>query len=101
MTEQQILMRNFNKIIKDQQERGVGTGAECTMHWRSAARGERNGKVDGVLPTKAAAGNSANAVEVANAHASKVNFTICSYFCLLCVTVLILHIVAHPEKECM
>lgn len=50
MTECQLLIKQFHEVIKRQQDRGTGTGAERGLRWQ--------GNVPGT-------GNAANAAEVA------------------------------------
>jgi len=53
-------LRRFNEVIKQQQERGKGTGAERGLRW-------------GTTP---AAGNAANAADAAAARSTKVSFSL-------------------------
>jgi hypothetical protein len=62
-TERQLLIRRFHEVIKQQQEQGVGTGAERGLRWRAE------------VP---AAGNAANAAETAETRHKKV----CRFTCL-------------------
>ena len=59
-TERQSLLRRFNEVIKQQQDRGKGTGAERGLRW-------------GTTP---AAGNAANAADAAAARSTKVSFSL-------------------------
>jgi len=59
-TERQSLLHRFNEVIKQQQERGKGTGAERGLRW-------------GTTP---AAGNAANAADAAAARSTKVSFSL-------------------------
>jgi hypothetical protein len=61
--ERQLLIRRFHEVIKQQQEQGVGTGAETGLRWRAK------------VP---AAGNAANAAETAETGHKKV----CRFTCL-------------------
>ena len=54
-TERQSLMRRFHEVIKEQQDRGTGTGVERGLRW-------------GLTP---AAGNAANAAESAAARSTR------------------------------
>jgi hypothetical protein len=58
-TERQLLLRRLNEVIKEQQEKGTGTGAERGLRWRADAP---------------AAGNAANAAEAAETRHKKVWF---------------------------
>jgi hypothetical protein len=71
-TQRQALLRKLNEVIKEQQERGVGTGVERGLRWRNPAPGGRVGAVDGAVHPQAAPGNAANAVETATKLAGKV-----------------------------
>jgi len=74
MTQRQSLARRFNAVIKEQQERGISTGSERDLRWtRDPAPGGRDGIIDGVIPLQPAAGNAANAKEVASNQAKKVS----------------------------
>jgi hypothetical protein len=71
-TERQLLMRRFNEVIKQQQERGAGTGAERGLRWTSTAP---------------VAGNAANAAEAAATRHKMVRLVIAYVFLrLLTVT---------------
>ena len=59
-TERQLLIRQFQEVIKQQQEQGVGTGAERNLRWRANAP---------------AAGNATNAAEAAETRHKKVLFS--------------------------
>jgi hypothetical protein len=71
-TQRQALLHRLNEVIKEQQERGVSTGAERGLQWRNPAPGGRDGVLDGNPQSSAAAGNMANAIETAMKLASKV-----------------------------
>jgi hypothetical protein len=71
-TQRQELLRRLNEIIKEQQEKGIGTGAERGLRWRNPAPGGRDGAVSGVNHPPATAGNTANAAENATKLAGKV-----------------------------
>ena len=69
LTERQCVLQHFSKILKQQEEKGVGTGLERAVRWAhinvSMATSTSSSGVSG-------AGNSANAAAVAKAVATKV-----------------------------
>ena len=69
LTERQKILREFNNIIKRQEDQGVGTGLERKARWQNGTTHE---DVSAVAPGLAH-GNSANAEAVAKATASKVS----------------------------
>ena len=58
-TERQLLLQRLNEVVKEQQEKGTGTGAERGLRWRADAP---------------AAGNATNAAEAAETQHKKVCF---------------------------
>ncbi|KAH7915154.1 hypothetical protein BJ138DRAFT_1055531, partial [Hygrophoropsis aurantiaca] len=61
------VLRQFQAIVKEQQERGIGTGAVRSLHWKkTVAPTNQTTTIDG-----GATGNSANARQVALAAAAK------------------------------
>ena len=62
-SEKQKLLQRLNQIIKEQQDRGVGTRQERDFRWAKSAAGGNETEL---------AGNSANAAAVATASAGKV-----------------------------
>jgi hypothetical protein len=75
LTEKQILVRELEAIINQQQDIGAGTGVERAVRWtgRNPAPGGRDGNVDGEAAAIPAAGNSANAAAAAKASAGAVS----------------------------
>ena len=75
MTNRQAILKGFSNIIHEQGEKGVGTGADRLRRWtgRNPAPGGRVSQIDGVEAPEPAAGNSANAVAVADASAKQVS----------------------------
>lgn len=75
LTDRQAILKGFSNIIREQGEKGVGTGADRLRRWtgRNPAPGGRISHIDGVEAPELVAGNSANAVAVANATAKRVS----------------------------
>lgn len=73
LSERQRLQKEYSSIIREQGDRGVGTGLERSVRWtRNPAPGGRNADtVDGVATTPIT-GNAANAAAVATAAAKRV-----------------------------
>ncbi len=69
LTERQRLLKAFSEIIREQGDKGVGSGKERTERWR-------NNGVPGNEQVPRASGNSANAAEVARTAGQKA----CSFF---------------------
>jgi hypothetical protein len=59
-------LQRLNQIVKEQQDRGVGTGKERDLRWKKSAFGGGSTANDGLT------GNSANAAATATASAKKV-----------------------------
>jgi hypothetical protein len=70
LTERQKVLREFNQIIKQQGDQGVGTGADRKKRWETntTAQGNSNSSLD-TVPVH---GNAANAEAAAKATATKV-----------------------------
>ena len=66
LTERQKLLRRFAEIIKQQGDKGIGTGLERSARWRKITAGESDGLGE---PT----GNAKNAAASAKAAATKVS----------------------------
>ena len=75
LTDRQAVLKGFSNIIREQGEKGAGTGADRLRRWtgRNPAPGGRMSQIDGVRAPELAAGNSANAVAVADATAKQVS----------------------------
>ena len=75
LTDRQLILKGFSDIIREQGEKGIGTGADRLRRWteRNPAPGGRIGNVGGVEAPELAAGNSFNAVAVADANAKQVS----------------------------
>jgi hypothetical protein len=76
LTDRQAILKGFSNIIREQGEKGAGTGADRLRRWtgRNPAPGGRISQIDGVDAPGLAAGNSANdAVAVADATAKRVS----------------------------
>lgn len=67
VTERQRVLQRFSEILKQQEERGVGTGLERAARWTHAAT-----TVSDVTDVTVSNGNSANAAAVAKAAATTV-----------------------------
>ena len=65
-SQRQKLLQRLNQIVKEQQDRGVGTGKQRDLRWKKSAIGGGNTANDGLT------GNSANAAATATASAKKV-----------------------------
>lgn len=70
LSERQQIIRRFAEIIKQQDDRGVGTGLERSARWISKGSEKGTSKQGGAVDKTS--GNSANAAAVANATASSV-----------------------------
>jgi hypothetical protein len=75
LTDRQAILKGFYEIIREQGEKGIGTGADQLRRWteRNPAPGGRLGNIDGAKVQELAAGNSANAAAVADANAKRVS----------------------------
>lgn len=75
LTDRQAILKGFSEIIREQGEKGIGTGADRLRRWseRNPAPGGRLSNINGVEAPELAAGNSANAVAVADANAKRVS----------------------------
>ncbi|KAJ7834395.1 hypothetical protein B0H13DRAFT_2426922 [Mycena leptocephala] len=69
----QQLIRKFNELLKEEQDKPIGSGLERNARWRATAPGGRGGNTAGA---PSVTGNSANAVLNASALAKKV-FYLC------------------------
>lgn len=65
-SERQKLLQRLNQIVKEQQDRGVGTGKERDARWKKSAVGGGSAANDELT------GNSANAAVTATASAARV-----------------------------
>ena len=72
-TEHQALLRQYNEILKDRQDRGIGTGVERAMRWRHPAPGGGQGHIKDLPAPVPTPGAAANAAEVSASHAKKVS----------------------------
>ena len=86
LSERQQIIRKFAEIMKQQDDRGVGTGLERSARWISKGSAKSTSKQSELV--EKASGNSANAAAVADATASSVrlhnlnkivSFTICFF----------------------
>ena len=75
MTDRQAILKGFSNIIREQGEKGAGTGADRLRRWteRNPAPGGRISQIDGIDAPELASGNSANAVAAADATAKQVS----------------------------
>ena len=75
LTHRQAILKGFSDIIREQGEKGAGTGADRLRRWtgRDPAPGGRISWIDGVEAPELVSGNSANAVAVADATAKQVS----------------------------
>ena len=75
LTHRQAILKGFSNIIREQGEKGASTGADRLRRWtgRNPAPGGRLSHIDGVESPEPVAGNSANAVAVADATAKQVS----------------------------
>jgi hypothetical protein len=75
LTEKQVLVRQLEAIVKEQEEIGPGTGVERAICWtgRNPAAGGRGGNMSGEVAAIPAAGNAANAAAAATASAGIVS----------------------------
>lgn len=75
LTNRQAILLGFSKIIREQGEKGAGTGANRLRRWteRNPAPGGRISGIDGVEAPEIVSGNSANAAAVADATAKRVS----------------------------
>lgn len=72
LTERQKILREFNNIIKRQEDQGAGTGLERKARWQNGTT-QAHEDHDVTAASGSAHGNSANADVVAKATASKVS----------------------------
>ena len=70
LSERQQIIRKFAEILKQQDDRGVGTGLERSARWISKGSAESTSKQNEAI--EKTSGNSANAAAVADATASSV-----------------------------
>ena len=75
MTDRQAILKGFSNIIREQGEKGAGTGADQLRRWteRNPALGGRISQIDGIDTPELASRNSANAVAAADATAKRVS----------------------------
>ena len=76
LTEKQVLVRELEAIVKEQEEIGPGTGVERATRWTGrnpAAGGRGRNHVNGKVSAVPAAGNAANAAAAATASAGIVS----------------------------
>ena len=75
LTNRQAILKGFSNIIHEQGEKGTGTGADRLRQWtgRNPAPGGGISQINGVEAPELVAGNSANALAVADATAKQVS----------------------------
>ena len=75
LTDRQAILKGFSNIIREQGEKGAGTGADQLRRWteRNPAPGGRISQIDGIDTPELASRNSANAVAAADATAKRVS----------------------------